>query len=138
MASDQDFVDYVVDQMRAAGGVSSRKMFGEYAVYCDGKVVALVCDNQLFIKATEAGRNFIGEPREAPPYPGARLAFLIDEELEDAEWVSQLVRLTGQALPPPDRSRKQGRKQPQQGQAGQASGVDGLASPPGSNKVPRK
>ena len=41
MASDQRFMDYVIDQIGAAGPVSCRKMFGEYAVYCDGKVVAL-------------------------------------------------------------------------------------------------
>jgi len=113
MASDQDFVDYVVDQLCAAGRISSRKMFGEYAVYCDGKVVALVCDNQLFVKATEAGRRFIGEPHEAPPYHGARLAFLIDEQLEDADWICQLIRLTAQALPPP--GKRSGKRQPGRG-----------------------
>jgi TfoX/Sxy family transcriptional regulator of competence genes len=101
MASDQDFVDYVVDQLRGAGIVSSRKMFGEYALYCEGKVVALICDNQLFVKPTTAGRRFIGAPREAPPYPGAKLSFLIDEQLEETDWLCQLIRLTERELPPP-------------------------------------
>jgi TfoX/Sxy family transcriptional regulator of competence genes len=48
VASDLSFMNYVIDQIGAAGQVSSRKMFGEFAVYCDGKVVALVCDNQFF------------------------------------------------------------------------------------------
>ena len=47
MASDLDFVEYVVDQMEGAGPVSYKKMFGEYAIYRQGKVVALICDNQL-------------------------------------------------------------------------------------------
>ena len=105
MASDQHFVDFVVEQLENAGEVSSRKMFGEYVVYCGGKVVALVCDNRLFIKPTKAGRSFIGNVVEAPPYPGARAAFLIEDQLDDKEWLSQLISLTEKELPRP-RSKK--------------------------------
>jgi TfoX/Sxy family transcriptional regulator of competence genes len=49
MASDQSFVDYVCDQINAEGSITFKKMFGEYAIYCDSKIVALICDNQLFI-----------------------------------------------------------------------------------------
>lgn len=94
MASDQKFVDYVTDQMKDAGVITSRKMFGEYAVYCEGIVVALVCDNRLFVKATDGGRNFIGKPVEAPAYPGAKPGFLIEDQLEDRDWIGELVRVT--------------------------------------------
>jgi len=49
MASNKDFVDFVVDQMGDAGLITSKKMFGEYALYCDGKVMALICDNQPLV-----------------------------------------------------------------------------------------
>lgn len=101
MASDQDFVDYVLDQAAGAGRVSSRKMFGEYALYLDGKVVALVCDNQLFVKPTAAGRSVLGEPKEGLPYPGAKPWFLVDEALEDSELLVMLLRATAKALPEP-------------------------------------
>ena len=58
MASDKSFIEFIVDQMGDAGFISHKKMFGEYAIYCDGKVVALVCDNQLFIKPTDGGRAY--------------------------------------------------------------------------------
>ena len=106
MASDQDFVDYLLEQIRGAGAISYRKMFGEYALYCDGKVVALVCDNQLFIKPTQAGRSFIGDVVEAPAYPGAKPSFLIDEKIEDGEWISELVKITARELPPPRPKKK--------------------------------
>jgi len=61
----------------------------------------LVCDNKLFIKPTEAGRQFIGNVVEAPPYPGAKPSFLIEEQIEDREWISELVRITVAALPEP-------------------------------------
>jgi DNA transformation protein and related proteins len=101
MASDQAFIDYVIDQIRDVGQVRYRKMFGEYALYCDEKVVALVCDNQLFIKPTAAGRLLIGKPQEASPYPGAKPHFLIDDKLDNHAWLVQLIRLTADALPVP-------------------------------------
>ena len=50
MASHQDFVDYVAEQLRESGSIRSRKMFGEYGLYCDDIFFAVICDDQLFIK----------------------------------------------------------------------------------------
>ena len=106
MASDQAFVDFVLDQIEHAGEITARKMFGEWGVYSDGKIFALICDNKLFIKPTEAGRAYIGKPVEAPPYPGARPSFLIEDQLEDREWLSQLVRVSLVELPDPKPKKK--------------------------------
>jgi TfoX/Sxy family transcriptional regulator of competence genes len=101
MASDQSFVDFVVEQITGAGHIESKKMFGEYAVYCNSKVVALICDNQLFIKPTVSGRTFIGNVIEAPPYHGAKPSFLIEEGLDDSEWLTKLIKITADELPIP-------------------------------------
>jgi len=76
-------------------------MFGEYALYVGPKVVALVCDNQLFVKPTAAGRVLLGTPVEAAPYPGAKSCFLIDDQLDDAAFMAALIRVTGRDLPIP-------------------------------------
>ena len=101
MSSDLEFVEYVCDQISEAGRIRSRKMFGEFAIYCDDKVVALVCDDRLFVKPTPGGRTFIGEMVESPPYPGAKPHFLIEDRIDDREWLTQLVRLTACELPAP-------------------------------------
>lgn len=101
MASNQEFVDYIVEQLSSCGKVTSRKMFGEFTLYCDDKVVGLICDDQLFVKPTEKGRTFIGNVVEAAPYPGAKNYFLIEEKIEDAEWLSRLIKITGKELPKP-------------------------------------
>ena len=101
MASDKDFVEFVADQIKNAGDISYRKMFGEYAVYCNEKVVALICDNQLFVKPTEAGRHYIGDVTEAAAYEGSKNFFLIGDEIEDSEWLTELIRRTEQELPRP-------------------------------------
>lgn len=99
MSSDKSYLEFVVDQIEHAGLITYRKMFGEYGVYSDGKLFALVCDNKLFIKPTEGGRVFIQNVVEAPPYPGAKSSFLIEDKIEDREWISSLVRITVQELP---------------------------------------
>ena len=55
MATRQSTIDFLLDQLADLPGVRARKMFGEYALYLDEKVVALVCDDQLFLKPTPAG-----------------------------------------------------------------------------------
>jgi TfoX/Sxy family transcriptional regulator of competence genes len=100
MGSNLDFVEYVVDQLEADLAVTYKKMFGEFGLYSRGKLVGLVCDDRLFIKPTEGGRAYIGDAVvEAPAYPGAKPSFLIEEQLEDPEWLSELVRITARELP---------------------------------------
>ena len=101
VTTDADFAAYVTDQAAGAGRVTCRKMFGEYAVYLDGKVVALICDNQLFVKPTEPGRALLSRVTEGKPYPGAKPYFLIEDELDNRERLAALLRATAGALPAP-------------------------------------
>jgi len=106
MASDQSFVEFIADQIENAGEIRYRKMFGEYAIYCNDKVVALICGNRLFVKPTEGGRAFIQDVTEAPAYTGAKLSFLIEDKFEDREWISELIRITYEELPAPKPKKK--------------------------------
>ena len=100
MATDRKTVDYIVDQMSEAGAVAARPMFGEYGVYCDGKMVAIIGDGQLFIKPTPAGHALAADAEEVPPYPGAKPYLLIDaERWDDHDWLTNLVRATAAELP---------------------------------------
>ena len=102
MATNRKTVDYILDQIANAGAVSAKPMFGEYGVYCDGKMVAIIGDDQLFIKPTAVGRALAPDAELAPPYPGAKPYLLIDaERWEDGDWLAQLVRATAAELPAP-------------------------------------
>jgi TfoX/Sxy family transcriptional regulator of competence genes len=100
MASDQKFVDFVMEQIKNAGEITAKKMFGEYGIYADRKLFGLICDNKLFIKPTISGQEFIGNVVEAPPYEGAKPSFLIEEKIEDSNWLSELIRISLKELPP--------------------------------------
>ena len=101
MASEQKFVDFIIDQIDHSQQVTYKKMFGEYGLYFGNKLFGLVCDNKLFIKPTQSGRQYINEVVEASPYPGAKPSFLIEEKLDDREWLRKLVKITVNELPEP-------------------------------------
>ena len=88
MASRIEFVEFIVDQLRGAGEITYRKMFG------------LICDDQLFLKITKAGQETCPDLVEAPPYEGAKNYFLV-EDVEDADTLTKLVKATYQELPEP-------------------------------------
>lgn len=100
MASNPDFVQYIVDQCGGAGEVEARKMFGDYGVYCGGRIFGLVCDNGLYVKPTEAGRRLLREVDLRRPYEGARPYFFI-EDVDDRDYLAALVRATCAELPEP-------------------------------------
>ena len=107
MASNPEFVQYIADQLAPAGQVTYRKMFGDYGVYLDGKIFALVCDDQLFIKITKAGAALDPQLPKAPPYEGAKDYFLY-EDVDDREALIAFVQATCRELPMPKPKKKKG------------------------------
>lgn len=114
MKDNNSFVQFIADQMQEAGSISFKSMFGGYTFYCGGKIVALVCGDELFVKQTVTGRKFIGTVNEASPYPGAKPCFLIQDRIDNKEWISELIRLTAAELPFPKRKKPTGKKQSKQ------------------------
>lgn len=108
MSTSQSTIDFILDQLAELQTASARKMFGEYALYYEGRVVGLVCDDTLFMKITVPGKNFVGAfYQEGCAYPGAKTSMVIDgEQLEDSEWLCGLVRLTAANVAPPKPKKK--------------------------------
>lgn len=93
MASNPDFVQYITDQCGGAGEIEAKKMFGDYGIYCNGKIFGLICDNGFYLKPTEAGRQLLRSEDLRPPYDGAKPYFYI-EDVDDRDYLSALVRAT--------------------------------------------
>jgi TfoX/Sxy family transcriptional regulator of competence genes len=106
MASEQRIVDFIMGQIDLSEQVTAKKMFGEYGLYFGNKLFGQVCDNKLFIKPTQAGRAYIIDVIEASPYPGAKPSFLIEEKLDDRDWLRKLVKETVKELPEPTPKKK--------------------------------
>lgn len=102
MATQQRTVDHLLEQWTGAGEISTKPMFGEYGVYVNGTMIGSVCDDRLYVKPTASGRLFAEPVSEAPPYPGAKPHLLIEtDRWNDAEWLSDLLRVTAAELPTP-------------------------------------
>lgn len=113
MATDASFIEYVCEQAGLARGLTHRKMFGEYALYLHGRVVALVCDNQVYVKPTPAGAALATSAARLPPYPGARPHLRLADELDDRELLGRILVATAEALPVPGpRARRSARGKP--------------------------
>lgn len=100
MSSSPEFLDYVLEQIALVWTVTYKKMFWEYSLYLDWKMFAVICDDQFFLKPTSKGREVLTDIVEAPPYTWAKNYFLI-ENLEDKEYMSQIIKESWAELPYP-------------------------------------
>lgn len=105
MASSLDFVQYVADQCAGAGKIITKKMFGDYGVYCNGKIFGLICDDSFYLKPTDVVRPLLRKVDMRPPYEGAKDYFYI-EDIDDRDYMKTLVTETCKALPEPKFKRK--------------------------------
>jgi TfoX/Sxy family transcriptional regulator of competence genes len=101
MATDKKFIDTLLEKLQPLE-ITAKPMFGEYGLYYRGKNFALVCDNTLFVKITEAGAAIAGRVGRGSPYDGAKPAYRISPaKLNDRDWIISLVTTTSEALPLP-------------------------------------
>ena len=105
MASSLDFVQYVADQCAGAGEIITQKMFGDYGIYCNGKIFGLICDDSFYLKPTDVVRPLLRKVDMRPPYEGAKDYFYI-EDIDDHDYIKTLVTETCKALPEPKFKRK--------------------------------
>jgi DNA transformation protein and related proteins len=102
MPTQQTTVDLLLKKLAGAGLLTARKMFGEYCLYLNEKPIALVCDDVLFVKITEAGRLIAGAASEGIPYPGAKPHFMFDPQAWGrAKQLVRLIQVTFDELPVP-------------------------------------
>lgn len=87
-----------IAELFAPAGVAYRKMFGEYALYYDGKIFAYVCDDRLLVKPVPAARKLLPDAKSALPYEGAKPMLLI-EDLSDSDFLCGLAKAVAAELP---------------------------------------
>lgn len=116
MATSPEFIEYIAEQIALGDRLTHKKLFGEYALYVDGKVVAFACDNSLFIKPSQATARLAPNLPQRPPYPEAKDYPVADELLDDSDSIRKLILETTSLMPPPkprkpsSRNRTQGKR----------------------------
>jgi TfoX/Sxy family transcriptional regulator of competence genes len=105
MATDKKFIEAVLDKLSPLE-ITAKPMFGEYGLYYEGKMFAVVCDNTLFVKITDAGAQLARRVGQGSPYPGAKPAYRISSaKLNDRDWIVSLVKMTSNELPLPKKKK---------------------------------
>ena len=97
MATTQDFIRYVTEQLAFFSHVRYQKMFGEYMVYVDEKPVLLVCDNSVFVKKIPEVADLLKNADLGFPYTGAKEHYVLD--IDDAELVRPVIQTLVRCLP---------------------------------------
>lgn len=99
MGTSESTIIYIEEQLSSLSGIRTRKMFGEYALYYMDVVVALVCDDQVFIKPTQEGEKFAeGKWTKGYAYPGAKMSMNITDAIDDREFFVHIVEITARSL----------------------------------------
>lgn len=101
MATTNEYIEYVCEQIKGIGNIRYKKMFGEFMVYVNDKPVITVCDNNAFVKKLDCIENLMKEANTGYPYDGAKEHYILDIDNSDfcKTVVSEIEKVT--KLPKP-------------------------------------
>ena len=96
MATTQEYIEYVCEQIEGFENVRYRKMFGEYMIYVNEKPILLVCDNTVFVKKLDEIADLMKNNECGIPYKGAKEHYVLDMDEKDLcqEVLEILERIT--------------------------------------------
>ena len=112
MATHRGTADFILAQLGLADRFNVRPMFGEFALYADGKPVAFICDDQLFVKILPESAALENRCERAPAYPGSKDYYLVPEDLisGDRKLPELLLRIAATLPLPKARTKKKATK----------------------------
>lgn len=100
MSTQPETVEFILDTLGDRKRFTVRAMFGEYALYADGKVVALVCDDLLHVKILPESAALESVCEKNPPYPGARPHYVVEEsQIASLEELPGILYAIARSLP---------------------------------------
>jgi len=104
MASSQELVVYVCEQLSELEDVRFRKMFGEYMIYVNDKPVIMVCDDRVMVKMLPSLELLLAGAEIQAPYEGAKPHYVLDPD--DRETLCKAAALAEQETPRPKTRKK--------------------------------
>ena len=105
MASNKEYLDYILEQLSAVDDISYRAMMGEYIIYYRGKVVGGIYDDRFLVKATKSAVEMMPDADQELPYEGAKAMLLVDD-VEDREFLRELLEAMYPELPAPKKRKR--------------------------------
>ncbi|MBQ7599216.1 MAG: TfoX/Sxy family protein [Clostridia bacterium] len=90
MASDRDYLAFILEQLSGLDGISYRQMMGEYIIYCRGKIIGGIYDDRFLVKDIPSARAMMPDAVTEIPYEGARGMLLVDK-VDDRDFLNDLI-----------------------------------------------
>jgi len=87
MASNNEYLEFILELLRETRGITYKKMMGEFMLYKDGILFGGVYDNRFLIKNVPSLKEY--GLKEQIPYPTAKPMLLIDSE--DPDEIKEMV-----------------------------------------------
>lgn len=107
MATSKETADFVLEHLGHTGRFTVRHMFGEYAVYADGKTVAFIYQNQLYARVAPGSEELAKTCEKVPMWPGSRQRYLVtEEELLGNHRLPKILLEMAERLPIPHSQRR--------------------------------
>ncbi len=104
MATSQEYIEFVCDQIAGVGVVRYRKMFGEYMVYVNDKPILLVCDETVFVKMLDCVAPLLQDAETGFPYDGAKEHYILD--IDNAALAREITAILEPVTPLPKKRKK--------------------------------
>ena len=105
MASSQNYLQFVLEQLSELDGISYRAMMGEFILYYRGKIVGGIYDNRLLVKPVRSAISYLRNPSYELPYDGAKEMLLVDD-VDDKAYLCGLFDAMYDELPAPKAAKK--------------------------------
>ena len=100
MATNKEYLNFILDQLSGIDGITAKQMMGEYIVYYNGKIVAYLCDDRLLVKPVASAIKMLPDAKMEPPYDGAKDMLLV-ENVDDKAFLTELFKSMYDELPMP-------------------------------------
>lgn len=97
------FITDLQANLAALGDVTVRPMMGEYLLYLNGKYVAVICDNTVFVKSNPLNADSVANLATRPPYQGAKPCYVVPTD--DVDFLRMIIYQTYLGAPEPKKKR---------------------------------
>lgn len=104
MATTDEYIEYVCEQIKGIGEIRYKKMFGEFMVYVNDKPVIIVCNNVAYVKKLDCIEEFMKEADTGYPYKGAKEHYVLD--IDNVEFCQEIVSKIEEVTPIPKPRKK--------------------------------
>ena len=105
MASNKEYLDFILEQLSELDGITWRAMMGEYIIYYQGKIVGGIYDNRFLVKPTKSAKTMMPNANLELPYEGAKEMLLVDN-VENKDFLKELLEALYEELPAPKNKSK--------------------------------